>query len=216
MSKKDQLTGAKSVVNRKVDDLNPYENNARVHSDEQIDQIVESIKKFGFTAPIIIDEENMILAGHGRYTAARKMEMESVPCIALKDLTPEKKRAYIIADNRIAENAQWNKELLALELTELDIAEFDLAVLGFSDKELEKLLPGEAAIADAMPDLPEGEKSEYQQMTFTLHNSQAELVKAAMTAAKKIKPFDQTLNKNSNGNAITRVCEMYLESHGNS
>jgi hypothetical protein len=65
-----------------------------------------------------------------------------------------------------------------------------------------------------MPDLPEGEKSEYRQMTFTLHNTQAELVKAAMAAAKKIKPFDETLNKNSNGNAITRVCEMFLESHG--
>lgn len=216
MSKKDQLTGAKSVVNRKVDDLHPYENNARVHSDGQIDQIIESIKQFGFTAPIIIDEENMILAGHGRYTAARKMELEAVPCIVLKHLTPEQKRAYVIADNRIAENAQWNKELLALELTELDIAEFDLAVLGFSDKELEKLLPGEDAIADAMPDLPEGEKSEFQQMTFTLHNTQAELVKAAMTAAKKIRPFDETLNKNSNGNAITRVCEMFLESHGKS
>lgn len=216
MSKTDQLTGARSVVNRKVDDLNPYENNARIHSKEQIGQIVNSIKKFGFTAPIIIDEENMILAGHGRYTAARKMEMESVPCIVLKDLTPEKKRAYVIADNRIAENAQWNKELLALELTELDLAEFDLTVLGFSDKELEKLLPGQNAIMDEMPDLPDGEKSEYQQMTFTLHNTQGELVKAAIKAAKKIGKFDDKLNKNSNGNALTLVCEKFLEGHGNS
>lgn len=216
MSKKDQLTGAKSVVNRKVDDLVPYDNNARVHSDEQINQIVNSIEQFGFTAPIIIDEDNMILAGHGRFTAARKMGLENVPCIALKHLTLEQKRAYVIADNRIAENAQWNKELLALELTELDIAEFDLGVLGFSDKELAKLMPGEDTIMEDMPDLPEGEKSEYQQMTFTLHNTQAEIVKAAMAVAKKIKPFDKTLNTNSNGNAISRVCEMFLESHGES
>ncbi|MCB9990695.1 MAG: ParB N-terminal domain-containing protein [Rhodospirillales bacterium] len=216
MSKADQLTGAKSVVNRKVDDLIPYDNNARVHSGEQVDQIVSSIKQFGFTAPIIIDEENMIMAGHGRYAAAKKMELETVPCIVLKHLTPEQKRAYVIADNRIAENAQWNKELLALEMTELDIADFDLSVLGFSDKELEKLLPGEGAIMDEMPDLPEGEKSEYQQMTFTLHNTQGELVKTALKAAKKIGKFDDKLNKNSNGNALTLICEKFLETHADS
>ena len=156
----------------------------------------------------------MILAGHGRYAAARKMELETVPCVVLRHLSPEQKRAYVIADNRIAENAGWNKELLALELTELDIADFNLATLGFSDKELENLLPKEDAIADGMPELPEGDKSEYQQMTFTLHNTQAELVKAAIAAAKKMAPFDEALNKNSNGNAITRVCEGFLENHG--
>lgn len=104
--------------------------------------------------------------------------------------------------------------MLALELTELDLAGFDLGVIGFSDKELEKLLPGLAAVAESMPDLPTGEKSAYQQMTFTLHNTQAEMVKAAIAAAKKLKPFDETLNKNSNGNAITRICEMFLDGNG--
>lgn len=214
MTKKQQPGNADNFVNLSVDALSLYDNNARTHSGAQIDQIIASIKQFGFTAPIIVDENYMIMAGHGRYAAAKKMGLEIVPCIVLRHLTPEQKRAYVIADNRIAENAGWNRELLALELTELDIAEFDLAVLGFSDKELEKLLPGMSAIADALPELPDGEKSSYQQMTFTLHNSQAELVKAAMAAAKKIKPFDETINKNSNGNALTRICEMFLD--GNS
>lgn len=205
---------ADNIVNLPVDALSLYDNNARTHSAAQIDQIIASIKEFGFTAPIIVDENNMIMAGHGRYAAAKKMGLETVPCIVLRHLTPAQKRAYVIADNRIAENAGWNRELLALELTELDIAEFDLAVIGFSDKELEKLLPGMSAISDALPELPDGEKSAYQQMTFTLHNTQAELVKAAITAAKKIKPFDEAINKNSNGNALTRICEMFLDGNG--
>lgn len=202
------------LVNLPVDSLTPYANNSRTHSAAQIDQIIASIEEFGFTAPLLIDEKYTILAGMGRYAAARKMNLETVPCILLEHLTPEQKRAYVIADNRIAENAGWNRELLALELTELDLADFDLGVIGFSDKELEKLLPGLNAVAESMPDLPTGEKSAYQQMTFTLHNTQAEMVKAAIAAAKKLKPFDETLNKNSNGNAITRICEMFLDGHG--
>lgn len=202
------------LVNLPVDSLTPYANNSRTHSPAQIDQIIASIEEFGFTAPLLIDENKTILAGMGRYAAARKMNLETVPCILLEHLTPEQKRAYVIADNRIAENAGWNRELLALELTELDLADFDLGVIGFSDKELEKLLPGLAAISESMPDLPTGEKSEYQQMTFTLHNTQAEMVKAAIAAAKKLKPFDEGLNKNSNGNAITRICEMFLDGQG--
>jgi len=201
------------LVNLPVDSLTPYANNSRTHSAAQIDQIIASIEEFGFTAPLLIDETHTILAGMGRYAAAKKMGREIVPCILLEHLTPEQKRAYVIADNRIAENAGWNRELLALELTELDLADFDLGVIGFSDKELEKLLPGLSAIAEAMPDLPTGDKSAYQQMTFTLHNTQAEMVKAAIAAAKKLKPFDETLNKNSNGNAITRICEMFLDGH---
>lgn len=214
MMDKVQLTNAHSVVNLPVDALTPYDKNARTHSRGQLKQIAASIKEFGFTSPIIIDENKMILAGHGRYAAAKDMRLETVPCIMLEHLTAEQKRAYIIADNRIAENAGWNRELLALEMTELDIADFDLGVLGFSDKELEKLLPGLSAISENMPDLPTGEKSEYQQMTFTLHNTQAELIKAALAASKKIKPFDEGLNKNSNGNALTRICEMFLDGQG--
>lgn len=202
------------LVNLPVDELAPYDKNARTHSRAQIKQIVASIKEFGFTSPILIDENKMILAGHGRYAAAKEMGLEVVPCIMLEHLTPEQKRAYVIADNRIAENAGWNRELLALELTELDIADFDLGVIGFSDKELEKLLPGLTSISESMPELPTGDKSEYQQMTFTLHNTQVELVKAALAAAKKIKPFDEMLNKNSNGNALTRICEMFLDGNG--
>lgn len=214
MSKNDQLTRAKSIVNRPVDKLKPYKNNSRVHPKEQIEQIINSIKEFGFTSPVIIDDQNMILCGHGRYEAAVQMGMETVPCTVLSHLTDEQKRAYIIADNRIAENAQWNKELLALELTELDFADFDLTVVGIPEKELAKLLPDESAILSDMPEMPDGEKSEYSQMTFTLHNTQAELVKAALKAAKKAGEFDEKLNKNSNGNALALICERFMADNG--
>lgn len=214
MSKKDEVQRAKSIVNRPVDKLKPYKNNARVHPKEQIEQIVQSIKQFGFTSPVIIDENNMILCGHGRYEAAVQMNMETVPCTMLSHLTEEQKRAYIIADNRIAENAQWNKELLALELTELDLADFDLRVVGIPEKELAKLLPDESAILDEMPDMPDGDRPEYRQMTFTLHETQADLVKAALKAAKKIGEFDEKLNKNSNGNALALICERFMADNG--
>lgn len=124
----------------KLDDLVPYERNTRVHKQFQVDQIIRSIQEFGFTNPILVSQENGIIAGHGRLMAARRLKMDKVPVIRLDYLTAEQQRAYIIADNKIAENAEWDLPLLAQELAALDELDFDVSSLGFSDKELDDLL----------------------------------------------------------------------------
>jgi len=124
------------IVSRKVADLIPYARNARTHSDAQVAQIAASIREFGWTNPVLVDGENGIIAGHGRVLAARKLGMEEVPCIELAGLTDTQRRAYIIADNKLALNAGWDDELLAIELHELNAADFDMALLGFEAGEL--------------------------------------------------------------------------------
>lgn len=129
-----------NIEYRPVDSLVPYVNNARTHSDEQVAQIAASIREFGWTNPILVDGERGLIAGHGRLKAARMLGLTEVPVIELSHLSAAQKRAYVLADNRLAENAGWDKELLALELSELQTSEFDLGLLGFSDDELDDLL----------------------------------------------------------------------------
>ena len=139
-------------------DLIPYARNTRTHSDEQVNQIVSSIKEFGFTNPVLIDKESMIIAGHGRVMAANKLKLSKIPTICLDHLTEAQKKAYIIADNRLALNAGWDEDMLKVELEELNDLEFDISLLGFEDKEIESLLsePTEGLTdEDAVPDLPE-------------------------------------------------------------
>lgn len=114
-----------------------YAKNSRTHSDEQVDQIVNSIREFGFTNPVLIDEDNEIIAGHGRLTAAEVLEIEKIPVIRLTGLTPKQKKAYRIADNKLALNAGWDMQLLAEEVSELVDSDFDIELLGFSDSEIE-------------------------------------------------------------------------------
>ena len=121
-------------------DLIPYARNTRTHSPEQVAQIAGSIQEFGFTNPILIDGENGIIAGHGRVMAASKLGLAKVPCIRLAHLTDTQKRAYIIADNKLALNAGWDEEMLALELGELKDEDFDLSLIGFDDSELGDLM----------------------------------------------------------------------------
>ncbi len=122
-----------------VDSLIPYARNARTHSEEQIAQIAASIREFGWTNPILTDGDKGVIAGHGRLAAARKLELTEVPVIELGHLSPEQKKAYILADNRIALNSGWDEELLKLELQELQGVDFDLDLLGFGDDEIERL-----------------------------------------------------------------------------
>lgn len=130
------------VVYQDLLDLTPYANNSRIHSVHQIQQIVESIKEFGFTNPILIDEDGGVIAGHGRVQAAEILEMELVPTIVLKGLTETQKRAYIIADNKLALNAGWNMELLGIEIENLKAIDFNIELLGFELEELQ-ILDGE-------------------------------------------------------------------------
>lgn len=127
----------------KISTLMPYARNARTHSKEQIAKLAASIAEFGFTSPILIDADGMILAGHGRAIAAREAGLDEIPCIRLSHLTPEQARAYILADNRIALDAGWDKDLLSLELGDLHAAGVDVGALGFSPGELADLFLGD-------------------------------------------------------------------------
>jgi ParB-like chromosome segregation protein Spo0J len=128
---------------KKVEDLAPYELNSRTHSEEQVVQIANSIKEFGFTNPILLDGDNGILAGHGRLAASKLLEMKEVPTIQLSGLSEDQKRAYVIADNKIALNAGWDNDILKLEITDLMDAKYDVSLIGFDDKEVLKLFDDE-------------------------------------------------------------------------
>ena len=146
-----------------IKDLIPYINNSRKHSTEQIAQIAASIKEFGWTNPILVDGDKGIIAGHGRLYAAMKLKMEQVPIIELSHLTPTQKKALIIADNKLALNADWDNELLTIELDELLADGFALEILGFNKDELDALLAPEVVEGltdeDAVPEVPEEPKT---------------------------------------------------------
>lgn len=201
------------ITQRKTADLIPYVNNARTHSEQQILQIAASIKEFGFNSPVLVDGDNGIIAGHGRVMAAKKLGLDEVPTIELKHLTKTQKKAYILADNRLALNSSWDNDLLALELGELSDDGFNLDLLGFDVDELG--IDGFEADEVEMPELRSGNKEPFQQMTFTLHDEQVEQIKAACDIAKNMGEFDSP-NENSNGNALARVCETFMTDYGNS
>jgi hypothetical protein len=134
---------AKRIEMWQVSRLTPFASNARTHSEAQIAQIAASIVEFGFNAPILVDSNSGVIAGHGRLLAARKLGMAEVPVIVLDHLSDIQKRAYIIADNKLALNAGWDEELLAAELADLEREGLDLALVGFSEDELRDLLPTE-------------------------------------------------------------------------
>ena len=144
--------------------LIPYAKNSRTHDDAQVAQIAASIKEFGWTNPILINGEKGIIAGHGRLMAARKLKMDKVPVIELNGMTDAQKKAYVIADNRLALNAGWDNAMLTIELQDLEDEGFDLSLTGFDDSELDALLnPIEETEGltdeDAVPDVPEEPKT---------------------------------------------------------
>ena len=145
-----------------VSKLIPYVNNSRTHDDAQVAQLAASIKEFGFRNPILVDGVG-IIAGHGRLMAARKLGLEKVPTIDCSDMTETQKKAYIIADNKLALNSGWDTNLLSLELEELDANGFNLELLGFDSKELDELLAPEIVEGltdeDAVPDVPDEPKT---------------------------------------------------------
>ncbi len=134
MSAKKKNKGGRptKIIDMEIDGLIPYINNARVHSDNQISQIAASIKEFGFTNPVLLDGQKGVIAGHGRIEAAKKLSIEKVPCIELSHLTEIQKKAYILSDNKLAENATWNEDLISLELQTLKESDFNIDLTGFS------------------------------------------------------------------------------------
>jgi len=152
------------IVYKNPSDLIPYANNARTHSDEQVLQIASSIKEFGFNNPVLLDKDNGIIAGHGRVEAAKKLGLDSIPTICLDHLSDAQRRAYILADNRIALNSGWDNELLSVELLSLEEDGINLADLGFTSGDLDLLLPDYQGGAgntddDSVPEVTETPKS---------------------------------------------------------
>lgn len=142
------------IIDKKIADLIPYARNARTHSDAQVAQIAGAIREFGFLNPILLDQKNGIMAGHARVLAARKLGLDEVPCIEWEHLSEAQRRAYILVDNKLAENAGWDDEMLAAELAELDELGFDLDLTGFSEAELNRLMT-ELEGNEEEDDLPE-------------------------------------------------------------
>ncbi len=132
-----------------VTDLVPYARNARTHSDEQVAQIMASIREWGFTVPILRDETGMVIAGHGRLLAAQRLKLGEVPVVTARGWSEAKKRAYIIADNKLALNAGWDEAMLALEIDELDGMGIDIGLLGWDGEELARLLTADDPLDEA-------------------------------------------------------------------
>lgn len=143
--------------NVKIDKLIPYENNARTHNEKQVEKIVNSIKEFGFINPVLIDSKYGIIAGHGRVLGAKKLGLKEVPCLFIEDLTEEQKRAYILADNKLALDAGWDEELLKIELEELNDLNFDISLTGFN-------------LDDAIFDIDEGYYGDERERTNKSYN----------------------------------------------
>lgn len=150
--------------NVEIEKLIPYKNNARTHSDEQIEKIAKSMKEFGFINPILVDGNLNVIAGHGRILGAKKLGMKEVPCLFIENLTEEQKRAYIIADNRLAEDAGWDKELLKIELEDLKNMNFDITLTGFELEDFDFSMDETEVIEDefdeTVPEEPTSKKGE--------------------------------------------------------
>lgn len=141
----------------------PYARNARKHSDAQVTQIAASIQEFGFNAPIAVDKNNVVIYGHGRLLAAKKLGLETVPTVSLEHLTENQRKAYILADNQIALNSTWDDAFLQLELTELKESEYDLNKIGFSTDELDSMLKD---IETDLPELSDLDAPQKKSITF--------------------------------------------------
>jgi hypothetical protein len=157
-----------AIKYKKTADLVPYANNSRLHDETQLGQLVASINEFGFTNPVLLDGANGIIAGHGRVMAANVLGLETVPTIELQHLTDEQKAAYVIADNKLAQNAKWDDEILRLELQSLSDADYDLSILGFDEASLSRLLDV-AETADAFEEY--NQAIEYENKNAGPHKS---------------------------------------------
>ena len=153
---------------KKLSDLSEYATNSRTHSKEQLNQIARSIKKFGFTNPILVDEKNTIIAGHGRMYAARQLGIKQVPCIVVTGLEESDKAALVMADNKLAENANWDNDALHSELSFLKELDYDLSLIGFSEDELETIFDEPEDVVPPQIEFSErlGEANNYIVLSF--------------------------------------------------
>lgn len=183
-----------------INDLKPYPQNAKKHPAEQVEHIANSIREFGFQQPIVVDKDNVVVIGHGRLLAAKKLNMDSVPCVRADDLTDEQIKALRLADNKTNES-EWDFDLLDMELSDIEI---DMEQFGFDIDDISADDFGEDF------SLPDGDKPEICTMTFTLHQEQKSLIEYAMSIVKD--QITETYgNTNKNGNALYEVVRQWAE-----
>jgi ParB family transcriptional regulator, chromosome partitioning protein len=198
------------IVYRKISDLKKYEKNNKKHPEKQIEKIVASIKEYGFKNPVLIDKNDVIISGHGRTLAAERIGMQEVPCIDCSDLNAKQVKALRLMDNKSAELAEWDFDNIKAELEELKLEEFDIDLTGFEMADISGVEDSEEYGTEFS--LPDGDKAPFQQMTFTLADSQAEFIKEAIRKIKEEKPIIETFgNENSNGNALYGVVLQWEE-----
>lgn len=189
-----------------LDKIKPYDKNPRTHSERQIELLSQSMKTDGVIAPILVDDDGVIIYGHGRRLAALKAGIKKYPVSVAFGWSDEQKTKIRISDNALGAMSGWDHALLSGELEVLSAAGVSLPLLGFTD---EQLAGWGFGVSDAeFPGLSDADKSPFQQLTFTLHDTQVETVKAAMEIAKAAGAFHGP-NENSNGNALARICEAY-------
>ncbi len=185
-----------NITYKSLTDIKPYANNAKKHDKTQIANVAESIKQYGFVQPIVIDRDGAIVIGHCRALAAKKLGMEEVPCVCVDDLTPEQVNALRLVDNKSNES-DWDMDALASELSKLDLSAFDFD-FGIENED-------DYGVDFSLPD---GDKSEICQMTFTLHAQQKELIEYAMACVED--EITETFgNANKNGNALYEVIRQW-------
>ena len=193
------------IKNIAVKDLIPYEKNTKKHDDVQINNVAESIKQYGFVQPIVIDKNNVVVIGHCRLLAAKKLKMTDVPCVCVEDLTEEQVRKLRIIDNKSNES-DWDLDFLNEELLDLDFSDFNFD-FGIDTDAGEDYSPDEFGDEFTLAD---GDKPEICQMTFTLHQKQKELIEYALSVVKD--NITETFgNTNGNGNALYEVVRQWAE-----
>ena len=191
-----------NIVEIKTDDLIPYENNPR-NNDVGVDKVAASIQQFGFKVPIVIDTNNVIVAGHTRHKAAQKLGLQKCPCIVADDLTEEQVKAFRLADNKVSEFSSWDESKLFHELEMID----GLQMEEFGFLEFDSISPDDYGDSFSLPD---GDKSEICQMTFTVHAEQKSMIEYAMSIVQD--SVTETFgNTNKNGNALYEVVRQWAE-----
>jgi len=193
-----------------INSIQPYKNNPRKISETAIDKVANSIKEFGFRQPIVVDKDKVIVVGHTRFNASKKLGLKEVPITVADNLNQEQINAYRIADNRTNEDAEWDYKLLQEEFSNLVDEKFNLELTGFNEDELKKYLAMEEDFEVDLPEINNEDKQPFQQITFTLHNEQYEIVQQALDYIKK-QNIDDSINDNRNGNAITEICKLFYE-----
>ena len=192
-----------------TDSLIEYARNPR-KNDHAVDRVAAAIREFGFRVPILAKSDKTIVDGHLRLKAAKKLGLEEVPVLLCDDMTDVQVRAFRLSVNKVSEFADWDDEMLRVELDALGVDGFDLDLTGFSLDEIQALSFDDEAETE-MPELADGDKEPYQQKTFTLHDEQAAIVDDAITLARTNPLSDTGVNENSNGNALALICAQWLE-----